>query len=406
MTESVIIVGAGQTAAVAARTLRRRGLGGRITVVGEEAVRPYQRPPLSKDYLSGREGEDGLWLLTEDWCDRNEVGLRLGAHVRKVHRGSRSVELADGTLLEADALLVATGTRPRRLPGVEGERVRYLRTLADANRLGADLRPGAHVLVIGAGFIGAEVASTARELGASVTVLERADHPLGHVLGRRMGEVCAALQREHGVDLRTGETVEKYMETADAAVVTTTAGRAIEADVVVIAVGVVPNVEPLIGSGVELNNGVVVDEHCRTGVAGVFAAGDVARHYHPLFERHLRVEHFDNANGQGMAAAKNILGERIAYTAPHWFWSDQFGRNLQHVGHGHGCDEIVVRGQADSFDFTAFYLHNGVLRAAFAVDRGGDIAVARQMISARAMPDPAGLRDENVDLADLSAATH
>ncbi|WP_228644295.1 FAD-dependent oxidoreductase [Microtetraspora sp. AC03309] len=401
MIRSVIVAGAGQTAAVAARTLRRRGFEGDVLLIGEEHVAPYQRPPLSKEYLAGEESGGDLCLLTEKWCGDNDVELRLGTRVAAVRGAERAVELADGSVLRADALLVATGGRPRRLPGVEGERVRYLRTVADADRLRADIRPGAHVIVVGAGFIGSEVASTALAGGARVTVVERAGHPLAHVLGARMGAACAALQRASGVDLRTGETVREYAESGGHAAVLTGSGRVIEGDVVVVGVGMVPNVEPLAGSGIELDDGVVVDEYCRTSVEGVYAAGDVARHYHPLFDQRIRVEHFDHASGHGMAAAKNILGQRVPYTSPHWFWSDQFGRNLQYAGHAREWDEIVVRGRVEEFDFVAFYLDKGVLRAAFGMDRGGEVAVARSLVAARAVPDPAALRDEDTDLTEL-----
>lgn len=401
MIESVIVAGAGQTAAVAARTLRRRGFDGRLTLVGDEPSPPYQRPPLSKEYLAGEQDRDELFLLTGEWCAGNAVELRLGTRVAALRAADRAIELSDGTVLRGDAVLLATGSRPRTLPGVTGERVRYLRTLAEAERLRADLRPDAHVIVVGAGFIGSEVASTAREAGAQVTVIERARRPLEHALGAEMGEVCAALHRSYGVDLRTGESVQSYAETASSAIVTTSSGSRVVGDVVVVGAGTVPNTEPFAGSGLELDDGVVVDEFCRTTVAGVYAAGDVARHYHPLFDRRMRVEHFDNASGQGMAAAKNILGGSSPYTAPHWFWSDQFEHNLQYAGDATGWDELVVRGTVEDFDFIAFYLVKGVVRAAFSVERGGDLAVARQLVAERSTPSPDLLRDEDVDLTDL-----
>jgi 3-phenylpropionate/trans-cinnamate dioxygenase ferredoxin reductase subunit len=397
----VLVVGAGQSAAVAARTLRRLGFDGAVTLLGAEPVAPYQRPPLSKEYLAGEAGAEELALLTAEWCAANRVELRLGAAAVSVRAAERAVQLADGSVLRADALLVATGGRPRRLPGVEGERVRYLRTVADADRLRADLRPGARVVVVGAGFVGCEVASTARPLGAEVTVLERDPYPLGRVLGPEMGAVCAELLRSGGVTLLAGQSVVEYAETPSCAAVRTGGGRIVEGDVVVVGAGMVPNTEPLAGSGVALDDGVLVDEYCRTGVPGVYAAGDVARHRHPLASRPVRVEHFDHASAHGMAAAKNILGRRVPYTAPHWFWSDQFDRNLQYAGHAEEWDEIVVRGSAAEFDFTAFYLLKGVLQAAFSMDRGGEVAVARQLVAARAAPDPAALRDEDTDLADL-----
>ena len=211
----------------------------------------------------------------------------------------------------------------------------------------------------------------------------------------------AAMLRTNGVDLRTGEKVERYEETASGAVVTTSGGTALEADVVVVGAGMVPNVEPVTGAGIESPGGIAVDEYCRTRVDGVYAAGDVACQWRPLLGRHVRAEHFDNANAQGMAAAKNILGGTSAHTAPPWFWSDQFGHAVQHAGHGEGTDRLVVRGRVEDFDFIAFYLADGVLRAAFTVDRGGDLAIARQLIAGEAVPDADALRDEDTDLTDL-----
>ena len=401
MIESVVVAGAGQTAAVAARTLRRRGFDGRVTLVGAEPDAPYQRPPLSKEYLAGEQERDELFLLTPQWCADNDVELRLGAAAAAIRPAERALELADGTSLRGDVLLIATGGRPRTLPGLDGDRVRYLRTVADADRLRADLRPGARVVVVGAGFVGCEVASTAIDRGAHVTVVEQAPRPLGHVLGDPMGDVMAALLRTSGVDLRTGETVERYAETASGAVVTTGSGTSLEADVVVVGAGMTPNVEAVTGAGLETAGGIPVDERCRTGLDGVYAAGDVARQWRPGLGRHVRVEHFDNANAQGMTVAKNILGGTSANDGPPWFWSDQFGHGIQHVGHGDGTDRLVVRGRVEDFDFIAFYLARGVPRAAFTVDRGGDLAVARQLVAAGVAVDPDALRDEDADLTEL-----
>jgi 3-phenylpropionate/trans-cinnamate dioxygenase ferredoxin reductase subunit len=408
MIESVIVAGAGQTAAVAARTLRRRGFDGRLTLVGDEPEVPYQRPPLSKEYLTGEQDRDELPVLKPGWCESNAVDLRLNTRVTAVRAAGREVEYADGSAESADAVLIATGGRPRRLPGVEGDRVRYLRTLADADRLRAELRAGTRLIVIGAGFIGSEIASSARELGAEVTVLEQAAQPLAGTIGRAMGDALVALHRGAGVDLRTGEKVESYRETADAAVVTTSGGDTVEGDLVVVGVGMVPNSEPVAGprssgSAVELtaDGAIAVDEYCRTSQEGVYAAGDVTAFHHPLFGCRIRAEHFDNANAQGMAAAKNILGKATAHAASPWFWSDQFGRNLQYTGHTAGADQMVVRGRVDDFDFVAYYLAGGVLRAAFGIDRGSDVAVARELIAARVAPEPGVLRDDDADLTDL-----
>jgi 3-phenylpropionate/trans-cinnamate dioxygenase ferredoxin reductase subunit len=303
----------------------------------------------------------------------------------------------------ADAVLLATGCRPRRIPGVEGDRVVHLRTLDDAVRLRGYLRPGVRVITVGAGFIGSEVAAVARGAGAEVTVLEMLDVPLERVLGRELGAVFGRMHRDNGVDLRTGEVVESVTETGGGVIVRTRRGTVVEGDVVVVGIGTVPNTEVAERSGIRVDGGVLVDEYCRTNVENVLAAGDVTSHWHPLFGRRLRVEHFDNATKQAMAAAKNLLGRPTVHADPHWFWSDQYEFNLQHAGDAGRWDEVVVRGSVDDLDFIAFYLADGVVRAAFAVDRGAEMSVAKEMIAAQARPEVARLRDEDLDLAELIA---
>lgn len=399
----ILVVGAGQTAAVAARALRRHGFSGSITLVGAEPHAPYQRPPLTKEFLAGSQAREDLAVLTPDWCAEHDVDLRLGTAVQRIDVEGGAAELADGTRLAADAFLLATGARARHLPGIEGERVVHLRRLEDAEKLRAHLRPGARIVVIGAGFVGSEIASTARAAGASVTVLEQGDVPLGHVLGERMGEFCAGIQRKAGVELHTGQAVTSCEETADGVAVSTGGGLRVEGDVVVVAVGAVPDTEVAERSGVAVSNGVLVDEHCRTNLPGVYAAGDVANQQHPLYGRRLRVEHFDNASRQATTAARNMLGEDLVHDDPHWFWSDQFDLNLQQCGHTDGTDSMVVRGSVEAADFTAFYLAGGVLRAAFAVGRGSDVLAAKELIARRASPDPRLLCDEETDLQTLAS---
>jgi 3-phenylpropionate/trans-cinnamate dioxygenase ferredoxin reductase component len=403
MADTIVMIGAGQAAAVAARTLRRRRHDGPIILIGEEKHAPYQRPPLSKEYLAGTQEQADTAILDEQWCTDNGVELRLGTRVDRIDAAGRCVELEGGGRVPADAVLLATGCRARRIPGVEGDRVVYLRTLDDAVRLRGYLRPGARVITVGAGFIGSEVAAVARGAGADVTVLEMLDVPLERVLGRRLGAVCARIHRDNGVDLRTGEVVESVTETGAGVVVRTRCGTVVEGDVVVVGIGTVPNTDVAQRSGIEVDGGVLVDEYCRTNVKNVLAAGDVTNHWHPLFGRRLRVEHFDNASRQAMAAAKNLLGRPTVYDDPHWFWSDQYAHNLQHTGHAERWDEVVVRGSVDDLDFIAFHLTDGVIRAAFAVDRGGEMFMAKEMIAARARPDTARLRDEDLDLAELIA---
>ena len=397
--DNLVIVGAGQASAVATRTLRRRGYDGRITIVGEETERPYQRPPLSKEFITTAD-DSGLFLLPEDWTETQGVELRCGVRATKVSAADGAVLLEDGTSLPADRVLLATGGRPRRLQDTEGDRILYLRTKADAERLREHLHPAARVVVIGAGFIGAEVASSARTLGAEVTLLEAAPVPLSRVLGVRLGRTVARLHTEAGVDLRVDTQVESVRQRGEEVVVSTSTGEVV-GDVVVVGIGIVPNDEIARDSGIEVDNGVLVDEYCRTSLEHVYAAGDVANHYHPLFETRMRVEHFDNANKQASAAANNMIGRTTVFDDPHWFWSDQYERNLQYVGHAAPTDQLVIRGDLESPSWSAFYLRDGGVRAAFAMDNAEDVMVARELVSARADVDPARLANTNADLMEL-----
>lgn len=401
MPKTVVMVGAGQTAAVAARTLRRLGFDGRVVLVGDEPHRPYQRPPLSKEYLAGTHDREDLFLLSEQWCTRNEVELYTGVSVSTLDSGTGAVTLSDGGSIDADSVLVATGGRPRTLGTADGDRVISLRTIDDAERLRNQLGPGRHVVIVGGGFIGLEVAATARSVGAEVTVLETAGTPLSGVLGDEIGATCAEMHRRNGVHLRTGVSVESVSESPQAGVVRAADGTVWQADLVVLGLGITPATDIAEAAGAKVDNGVVVDEYCRTSLDEVFAAGDVANHYHPLLGERIRVEHFDNANRQGAVAAKNMLGRATVYDRTHWFWSDQYEHNLQYVGLAHGCDEVIVRGDPSTFDFTAFYLNAGTVRAAFTIDRGQDIAVAGELIDTAEPVDAAVLSDEDAELADL-----
>jgi 3-phenylpropionate/trans-cinnamate dioxygenase ferredoxin reductase subunit len=294
-------------------------------------------------------------------------------------------------------VLLATGARARRLPGVDGDGVHYLRDRDDADRLRPQLMPGRRLVIVGGGFIGAEIASAALERGAAVTLLEAGPVPLARAVGPRLGEACARLQREAGVDLRVGTAVQGIRRGAGQLVVATSEGD-VEADAVVVGIGAVPDVELAADSGIEVDGGVLVDEFCRTSQDRVFAAGDVASHMHPGIGGRIRVEHSDNASRQAAVAARNILGENVTYDEPHWFWSDQFGHNLQHVGHVGPNDRMVVRGSLEDDAWTAFFVAEDRVTAAFAVDNGADIAVARELISMRVSLAAEVLADPTADL--------
>jgi 3-phenylpropionate/trans-cinnamate dioxygenase ferredoxin reductase subunit len=396
-----VILGAGLCGGAAAQTLRDEGFDGRVILIGDEPHLPYERPPLSKEYLRGEQERDRLFVHPETWYSEQEIDVRLGIRATAIDLAERTIVLTDGDRLSYDSLLMATGGRPRRLGGEPSERVLYLRTVEDADRIRERLSPGGRLVVVGAGFIGAEVAASARTLGVDVTVLEMLDVPLAKVLGNDLGNVYAAIHRDHGVDLRTGEGVESVEDRGDSVLVRTTKGDTVEGDAVVVGVGILPNAELADAAGLELTNGIAVDEYCKTSRDGVFAAGDVADHFHPVFGRRIRVEHFDNALKHGAHAARNMIGREEAFDDPHWFWSDQYDYNLQYGGFAAEWDDIVIRGSLAERNFAAFFLKDGVLLAALGLNRGRDVRRAMKLIAACARPDRQKLQDEDVDLRTL-----
>jgi 3-phenylpropionate/trans-cinnamate dioxygenase ferredoxin reductase component len=395
-----VTVGAGQAAAVAARTLRRRGFDGRIVLIGDEPNAPYQRPPLSKEFLSGADTLDSLMLLPPAWLDKNDVEIITGAEVMRVDPASRCVDLDGHPSILADAVLFATGGRPRTLPvpGPRPEAVHYLRTIEDSQRLRAALTPGKRLVLVGAGFIGLEIASTAIALGVDVTVLEAEAVPLGRIVGPAMGAVVAGLHRDNGVDLRTDAAVSALRTTDGGVVVEFEDVPPLAADLAVVGIGITPNVAVAAASGLRVDDGIVVDAQGRTSISNVYAAGDVARRYSGRAGRHVRVEHFDNANKQGVAVANAMLGRDAVSDEPNWFWSDQYGRNIQLVGTAAG--EVVVRGDPRELDFTAFYLDGGTVCGAFTMDRGEDVMATRELLGRGV--EGAMLADEDTDLWDLA----
>jgi 3-phenylpropionate/trans-cinnamate dioxygenase ferredoxin reductase subunit len=396
-----VILGAGLCGGAAAQTLRDEGFDGRVILIGDEPHLPYERPPLSKEYLRGEQERDRLFMHPETWYSEQEIEVRLGIRATAIDLAERTIVLTDGDRLSYDSLLMATGGRPRRLGGEPSERVLYLRTIEDADRIRERLSPGGRLVVVGAGFIGAEVAASARTMGVDVAVLEMLDVPLAKVLGNDLGKVYAAIHRDHGVDLRTGEGVESVEDRGDSVLVRTTKGDTVEGDAVVVGVGIQSNAELADAAGLELTNGIAVDEYCKTSHDGVFAAGDVADHFHPVFGRRIRVEHFDNALKHGAHAARNMIGREEVFDDPHWFWSDQYDYNLQYGGFAAEWDDIVIRGSLAERNFAAFFLQDGVLLAALGLDRGRDVRRAMKLISARARPDRQKLQDEDVDLRTL-----
>jgi 3-phenylpropionate/trans-cinnamate dioxygenase ferredoxin reductase component len=401
---SVAIVGASLCGATAAMTLRDEGFDGTIVLIGDEPEFPYERPPLSKKYLSGEQPFEKAAVRPPELFEERAIELRLGTSAERIDVRDRAVELKNGQRIVADAILIATGGRTRRppIPGLELEGVHELRTRADADRIRGAMQPGRRAVVVGLGFIGAEVAATLRASGLDVTAVEALPAPLERTLGPAVGGTIASLHRDHGVDVLLGEGVSAFEgDLAGVRRVVTESGRSLECDFAVVGLGIEPNVEVVAGTPVETDNGIVVDERCRTSVEGIYAAGDVAAHWHPVFRERVRVEHWLNAIEQGAAAARSVLGNREAYAEVHWFWSDQYDANIQYAGHHREWDGLVVRGSLEERRFVAFYMKEGVPLAAAAMNQGRDLRRSVGLIRARRPVDPALLRDPEVDLRTL-----
>jgi len=388
MADTFAIVGAGLAGARAAETLRAEGFDGRVVLFGAEAHLPYERPALSKGYLQGT--AEAPFVHPAEWYAEQDVDLRLGTRVTALDAAAHEVETADGDRLRYTKLLLTTGSSVRRLADAV-----TLRTLDDSDRLRAALRPGARVVIVGAGWIGLEVAAAARVAGAEVTVLEQAPAPLLAALGPEMAAVFARLHVEHGVDLRCGVTVRAVR--SDAVLLD---DETIPADLVVAGIGVTPDVDLARAAGLAVDNGVVVDEHLRSSAPDVWAAGDVANAYHPFAGRHVRVEHWANALHQPVVAAKTMLGQDAVYDRLPYFFTDQYDLGMEYTGFGGG--EVVVRG--DDREFVAFWLRDGRLTAAMNVNVWTGVPEAAQrLIRSGARLDPAALADPAVPLEDMTA---
>jgi 3-phenylpropionate/trans-cinnamate dioxygenase ferredoxin reductase component len=375
-----------------------------VVLVGDEAHLPYERPPLSKEYLRGEVAFERALVRTFDFYAEQDIETRLGVRAVRLDPAEKIVELADGERLLFDKALIATGARNRRpaIAGLDLEGVYDLRTVDDADRIRTQALPGRKAVVVGMGFIGSEVAASLRQLEVEVAVVAPGSAPLERVLGQEVGGVLAEIHRERGVELHSGDSVDAFEGSGRVERVVTAAGRRIECDFAVIGVGVEPAAELAVGTGVEVDDGIVVDEYCRTSVEGIYAAGDVANHYHPVFERRIRVEHWDNALKQGPAAARNMLGKDEPYEEIPWFWSDQYDTNLQYAGFHTSWDELVVRGSLEGRSFVAFYCTDGRVLAAVAVNRGKDLRRSIPLIKARRPLEPAKLRDPDIDLRTLA----
>ncbi len=388
--DGVVIAGGGLAAQRCVEGLRRRGYEGPVRIVCAEPDPPYDRPPLSKEVLAGSAEEEAVAYRPAWWYEERGVELLLDARAERLNPAAGTLSLDSGAALHYEQLLIATGSAPRRLPFLEGyDNVHYLRTLADARRLRAELVPGARLAIVGAGFIGQEVAATARRLGVEVTMIEALETPLAPILGVELGRWFASMHDDEGVEVIAGAMLEGARGGPGVEELTLADGRRLACDAVVVGVGTAPATGWLAGSGLD-ERGVHVDTACRTALPGVFAAGDASVPFDPRFGVHARTEHWDAAAWQGAAAAKAMLGEYPGTPPLPSFWSDQYGLRVQCVGHPHHGDEVTIEGDPAGRDFEAVFLRGGVPVAGLAVGRPRAIPALRKLIEGgdRFAPDP------------------
>lgn len=400
---SVIIVGAGQAGGCAAAALRDAGFDGEITLVGRETHPPYERPPLSKELLSGDTAVDKIFLRARDWYADSKIDLQLGTGISEIRRDEKYVVSEDGRKFAYDQLLLTTGARPRRLPlsGTGSSEVVYLRSIDDMLVIQERLKAGCRVAIIGAGFIGLEIAATAIKLGCEVDVFDVAPGPLGRVMPQEIGDVVQRMHAGRGVRFRFQTEIARVDRDGNNLVLHLQDGASLEADIVIVGIGAVPNDELAANAGLEVSNGIVVDEFGRTTDPAIFAAGDVTRHYNPLLKRHVRLEAWQNAQNQAIAVANVMAGGDTPFAEVPWLWSDQFDMNLQIAGHPVDWDGLVWRGQPDEKQSIVFQVKQGVPVGAIAINNARDMRFARQLIALGKAVNAEQLADKTCKLQDL-----
>jgi 3-phenylpropionate/trans-cinnamate dioxygenase ferredoxin reductase subunit len=401
--EAIVIIGAGQAGCWATQTLRKQGYRGRLVLIGDEHHPPYERPPLSKQVLKGEAEPQSAWLTTPEELAELKVEVLSGGTAIALDRAGREVELQDGARIGYDRLLLATGARPRQLnlPGESDAPVFYLRDIAHALALRERLAAGRRLIVIGGGLIGLEVAAAAVARGCAVTVIEAADRLMARAVGPEISAYFTQLHRARGTEILTGKIPERFESSTRGCRVICRDGSICGGDLAVIGVGVIPNAELAAAAGLKVENGLWVDEFCRTGDPHIWAAGDVTNHVHPLLGRRIRLETWQNAQNQAIAAARNMVGEPQPYAEVPWGWSDQLGVNLQSLGVPKSFDQAVTRGDPASGSFTLFYLDGDKIAGVNAVNAPKDIAVARRLMASNIAIDPLKLRDPAVPLRSL-----
>jgi 3-phenylpropionate/trans-cinnamate dioxygenase ferredoxin reductase component len=399
-----LIVGASLTGAKAAEELRSNGFDGQVMLAGSEPERPYERPPLTKDYLRGESERDKAYVHPDGFYEQQEIELVTGMTVTAVEPGASRVTLDDGRTLGYDRLLLATGAEPRRLriPGADLDGIHYLRTLADCDLLRARLDTGGRVVVVGAGWIGSEFAASARQRGLEVTVIDPQPLPSERIFGPGVATFYRDVHRQHGIELLHGEGVDAFEGDGAIARVRTASGRRIECDFAVVGVGVVPRTGLASDAGLEVSNGIVVDAQLRTTAPGIFAAGDVANAWHPFYGQRIRVEHWANALNQGPAAARAMLGQQVSYDRIPYFYSDQYDVGMEYSGYAPQWDEVIFRGDREGGEFIAFWLRGGRVAAGMNVNVWDVNPQIEALIRARQPAGAAALADPGVTLDSLA----
>ena len=407
MSEHVVVVGAGHAAGQVVATLRQMKFGGDITLIGEEAWYPYQRPPLSKKFLAGELAAERLYVKPESFYATENVSLLLETRVDGIDREKGTIRTNGGDTLPYDTLVLALGATPRRivLAGSELDGVCYLRTIADVEHIRARLLEGCRLTIVGAGYIGLEVAAVASKMGASVTVVEMLDRVMSRVVSEQISAFYDAEHRRHGVELLLDTSISRFCGDQHIESVELTGGDRIDTDLVLIGIGVVPNTELASVAGLTVDNGIVVDDHCRTSDPAIYAVGDCTFHPNEILGRNLRLESVHNALEQAKTAASNIGGVDKKYAQVPWFWSDQYDLKLQIVGSSSGYDQIIIRGDMASRSFACLYLRDRVLIAADSVNNPRDFLQAKALILDKAIIDPEVLANPDIALKNMIYAS-
>lgn len=401
----IVILGAGQAAGQAIASLRQEGYEGGIVLIGNEPYLPYQRPPLSKKFLAGELEAERLYLKPEAFYADAGVDVRLGIEATGIDRAAHTVSLSTAETLSYSKLLIATGSRVRKLPvpGAELDGVFYLRSIEDVDHIRERFLAGGNMVIVGGGYIGLEVAAVATKSGVSVTVIEGADRVMARVVDPIVSAFYERVHKEEGVTILTGATVQAFEGGDKVEAVVCGDGTRIPADFVVVGIGILPNVELAEEAGLVVDNGIVVDELCRTSDADIFAAGDCTNHPNGIYGRRLRLESVPNAIEQGKTAAAMMLGKEKPYNQAPWFWSDQYDLKLQIVGLSQGYKDAVVRGDPEAGrSFAVFYLKDGKLIAVDAVNRAPEFMMAKILVAKGAELDPARIRDEDIPVKQLA----